>query len=781
MEISGGHILTNVYGGCEATNVLGTANVTMTDGSIGVPRTPQQIKDHPVTCYLFGAGKGDQRIFFNKETNVNDAIVKVEGGTIYGSVFGGGEDGHVLRNTTVTIGKTDGTGPTIGTVGSTYVDGNVFGGGRGFGGEALTAGNIGGSVDLTIDGGTMLGSIYGGGRLASVGYGLYLTTEDGYGVMRPDNVDDKGNSVANFKRGYITVTVNGGTIGKEFADDTEGEHSGNVFGGSMGRLTKLDGTPFDAADHWKLLATAKSATVNITGGTIKRSVYGGGEMGTVTTDAIVNVSGGSIGTQGKGGAEFGNVYGGGKGLTTEVLAGIVKGNTDVTISGDSESPKIFHNIYGGGAYGSVGTFELSTDDNKASYHVPYAGMPVNWSANTGKCEVTITGGDIGTNGRENGMVFGSSRGDVATPDNGVDPNDLLAWVHDTHVVIGSEENPTDLTKPLIKGSIYGSGENGHTFTNTVVDIHSGTIGITDSNVDNGARYPYRGNVYGGGCGTDTYTGTDSKTYYNPLAGIVYGKTTVNMDGGHVVHNVYGAGAMGSVGKFVNDNTTQKPTGVEHFSGGQYVDATTANADDNNPGACYVTISGGMIGTTDMKMINTTTGEPDNYGHVFGAGRGEVRDSSTYVNLPVVGYVNDTYVTINGSAFVTGSVYGGGESGHVLHNTDVTIAGGQIGCGEGKSAAYLDTDFTTSAFNESGDVSTPLAECAHWDYNDTGAPYDKYANGYDSEGGAVTATDGHTFYGNVFGGGSGYYPYAAGKWVRSAGLVEGSTHDQCLWR
>ena len=751
VEISDGHILTNVYGGCEATNVMGTANVTMTGGSIGVPRTPQQIKDHPVTCYLFGAGKGDQRIFFNKETNVNDAIVKVEGGTIYGSVFGGGEDGHVLRNTTVTIGKTDGTGPTIGTVGSTYVDGNVFGGGRGFGGEALTAGNIGGSVDLTIDGGTMLGSIYGGGRLASVGYGLYLTTEDGYGVMRKDDEYDgsypnpSSEAAGTFYtkgRGHIKVTVNGGTIGKEFADDTEGEHSGNVFGGSMGRLTKLDGTPFDAADHWKLLATAKSATVNINGGTIKRSVYGGGEMGTVTENTNVTVSGGSIGTSGKGGAEFGNVYGGGKGLTTEVLAGIVKGNTKVTISSDSESPNIYHNIYGGGAYGSVGAFDLSTEANKASYHVPYAGMPVNWTANTGKCEVIISGGIIGSDGHENGMVFGSSRGDVATPDNGVDPNDLLAWVHDTHVTIGTQSSDEG---PQINGSVYGSGENGHVFNNTQVDIHSGTVGILSGTpvgtyTEGGATYPFRGNVYGGGCGTDTYsvgTGDDKKEYFNPLAGIVFGNTEVTMDGGRVVRTVYGGGAMGSVGTFTNDDNGKPATCAE------------------GTGLCTVSISGGKIGPATMAM-------PNNYGNVFGAGRGEVHDLAVYPNLEKMAYFNNTEVTISGSALVKGSVYGGSESGHVLNDTWVKIAGGQVGCGKELDVAYSNWD------------QTSMEECPHWPYNEDGAAYDKYANDYDSKGGSTAATDGHTFYGNVFGGGSGYEPYAPGEWVPTAGLVEGNT-------
>ena len=236
VTITGGHILTNVYGGCETTNVEGSAYVTMTGGTIGVPRTDAQIIAHPVTGYLFGAGKGDQRIFFNKDTNVKDAVVKVEGGRIFGSVYGGGEDGHVLRNTEITI-----TGSTtkIGTKGTSYYDGHVFGGGRGFGGDALTAGNVGGSVTLNIEGGSILGSVYGGGRLASVGYGLYLTTEDGYGKMRADNEYDgsytnpsteDASTFFNKGRGHIIMNISGGTIGNdsEYAYDV-GRHDSHFL------------------------------------------------------------------------------------------------------------------------------------------------------------------------------------------------------------------------------------------------------------------------------------------------------------------------------------------------------------------------------------------------------------------------------------------------------------------------------------------------------------------------------------------------------------------------
>ena len=658
VTISGGHILTSVYGGCEATNVMGTANVTMTGGTIGVPRTDTQILAHPVTCNLFGAGKGDQRVFFNKDTNVNDAVVTVSGGRIYGSVFGGGEDGHIMRNSTVTI---SGANTKIGTKGTSYMDGNVFGGGRGFGGDALTAGNVGGAVTLNIENGYVLGSVYGGGRLASVGYGLYLTTETGYGEMRADDVWDDPNKPITSKqtaaeffdkgRGKITINISGGTIGNDVAN---AEYGGNVFGGSMGSLTKQDGT---LNTQWDKFATAKKTTVNVSGGTIKRSVYGGGELGTVTTDAVITVSGGTIGkpkegTTVYGGAVYGNIYGGGKGYvdpdgSNYITAGIVKGNTYVTVENSSTTvgetttttiPTIYHNIYGGGAYGSVGDFTYDA-----------TGMPTARKANTtgGTTNITITGGTIGTDGKENGLIFGSSRGDVDAPGS---IQDKLAWVYDTHVTIGTSGHGTTLTTPLIKGSVYGSGENGHTFNDTEVIVHSGTIGIadgepitdnngtpdvaTDDKTYSGAAYPYRGNVYGGGCGTDKYyqnpTGVTNPydgngDTYNPLAGIVYGTTTVTMDGGQVVHNIYGAGAMGSVGKM---NTTGAIT-----SGG-----TTT-----------IEISGGTVG------VDGTVDD----GNVFGAARGDETTKQTDVAL-----VKTTDVTVSGDATVWGNVYGGGEIGCV---------------------------------------------------------------------------------------------------------------------
>ena len=646
--ITGGHILTSVYGGNELTNVTGSCTINMVGGTVGVPRTVEQAKAHPVTCYVFGAGKGDQRINFNTWTNVGSTQVNISGNArIYGSTFGGGEDGHVLGNVETNIGGTvkidlNGDGDTsdedeaftaqngliIGTTGTSGVDGNIFGGGRGFSETALTAGVVGGNVDVNIYNGTILGTVFGGGRLASVGtFFADANDTEKYGKMQGNLTD--------LNHGVIRINISGGTIGAMASDGklaTSEFTIGDVFGGSKG-----------STNNDLRFGLAKHTFITMTGGKVKGSVYGGGEVAVVEGNATIAISGGEVGDgiTKKGGAKIGNVFGGGKGNTTVVDAGLIKGNTMVTVNpGSNGEPKIYHNIYGGGAYGSVGDFTYDA-----------TGMPTARKANTtgGTTNITITGGTIGTDGKENGMIFGSSRGDVDAPGS---IQDKLAWVYDTHVTIGTSGPGTTLTTPLIKGSVYGSGENGHTFNDTEVIVHSGTIGIADGEpiVDNngtpdddtddityeGAAYPYRGNVYGGGCGTDKYyQDLDGVTNpydgngdtYNPLAGIVYGTTTVTMDGGQVVHNIYGAGAMGSVGKM---NTTGAIT-----SGG-----TTT-----------IEISGGTVG------VDGTVDD----GNVFGAARGDATAPKGLAQ------VKTTNVTISGTAtgtIIKGNVYGGGALGDV---------------------------------------------------------------------------------------------------------------------
>ena len=428
VQITGGHILTSVYGGNEMTDVQGTCLVEMSGGTLGVPRTLEQIDAHPVTCYLYGAGKGDQRTHFNDWTNVGSAEVRITGGRIFGSVFGGGEDGHVLGNVTLSISggevtdddlstdekkaaaytaAIDGTKTLIGNWGTSYVDGNIFGGGRGFSGTAYTAGNVGGNITVNIGGGRMLGSIYGGGRLASVGSYFVPTSDPNYGKLQNDVSDDPATDGVDESEthGYITINVSGGIIGNaleyHYFDPATTEielgaqkatllisHTdfdrdsrrvlrtmgGNVFTGGMGRLDLLNGA-FNPL--WQGLARAKHTTLNLSGGNIKSNIYGGSELGTVgiklagetfsgTSTTYVHMTGGTVGTiiyDTSGGGEpvpmytYGSIYGGGYGspVATDgagndlTAAGQVYGNTYIQITGG----EVKQHVFGGGNYARV--------------------------------------------------------------------------------------------------------------------------------------------------------------------------------------------------------------------------------------------------------------------------------------------------------------------------------------------------------------------------------------------------------------------------------------------
>lgn len=627
---------------------------------------------------------------------------------------------------------TTNTGNVTSTLTDCTIKTNFYGGGF--------LGGVTGNVTSTLNNCTVRGAVFGAGYSASAG------------TVAISN-KDKTPPVVNTYTGIIKPQ-SGGTSTTYYWTHDKGSTSSPITAATETDPKNYFYTEIPL-DNLGTVSGDVALTINGTT-TVGESIYGGGEESVVNGNTTVTVTSGTIGTPGKGGARWGNVYGGGKGKEDDVTAGLVKGNTNVTISGTTETTKILHNVYGGGAFGSVGTFTYNST----------TGFPNGLTDNTGTTNITITGGTIGSNGKENGMIFGSSRGSEGDPAS--DANvDKIAWVGNTNVVIGTTDAESN-ANPAIKGSVYGGGENGHNYQNGHVIVHSGTIGITDSEIDGGARYPTRGNVYGGGCGTDTFErgeGDNKKTYYDFNAGIVLGNTQVDIDGGHIVHNVYGGGAMGSVGTYTLADETYH---AEHTDVPVGMPVSCAD----NTGLCTINITGGKIGMTNATMTGHGTDGPDDFGHVFGAGRGYSKDPDLYPNIEFCAFFNNTKVNIGKTetkaAFICGSVYGGSESGHVLNNTSVYMSGGQIGCAIGRDTPYTDDDFINQA---------TLYGTAHWTYTagGMGAPYDQFADtpGYDAKGGATTGTDGRTFYGNVFAGGSGYYPYAPGKWLRSAGHIGGT--------
>jgi len=726
VEITGGHILTSVYGGNEVTDVMGRTTIKMSDGTIGVPRSNADIQDHPVLCNLFGSGKGDQRVWANKWTNVDSTIVEFTGGTIFGSIFGGGEDGHVLGSTYVTV---NGDNALIGTLGYSGFEGHVYGSGRGFSGDALTAGNVGGNTNITIESGTILGSIYGGGRNASVGPKLWNPEDLLYGQMQPD--DEEGT------HGHTYVTINGGVIGNDYESKLhyiEENLGGNVYGGSMGTFTLLDGS---LNPMWPRMSKVKTTNVTIDGENtiIKGNVFGGCKLGTIVENTSVTIKNGTI---------WRSVYGSGYGsdnntyvadnvviietpdvhdstyqVTPRRHAGRVYGNTKVSIEGGW----VKKNVYGGGSMASTGTItnEIVVQSEIDSLSI---GWPVRltYKPDTGADTVLITGGRIGITGNDfmgpwqadgtplikfngayipynstipahvdslnaarevNGQVFGGGRGSVGNRREMAELSDYVKTVVTVNYASTASESGfkpnasvstfyskysewTDYGSiGCIVSNLYGASENGHVHDSTYVTLTNGLIG---------------GSLFGGGKGTEMYLDDlwvednsaqgyhikEDTLVHSVTAGKVFGKTYVTMDGGHVLGNVYGGGEFASVGK-------------GNYLG--YGEHSTAEDSTNmvlKSGQCYVAINGGTVGTATW----------NHNGNVFGSSKGLTYKNVTatprynYSRDFFLGYTNFAYVTIGKADGATpriyGSVFGGGENGHVRFNTEVTINKGEIG-------------------------------------------------------------------------------------------------------
>ena len=686
VDITGGHILTNVYGGNEQTDVMGTSTVNMTGGTIGVPRTLQDIQKHPVTCYLFGAGKGDQRIMFNTWTNVENAEVNIsDDAFIFGSAFGGGEDGHVLSNVAMNIEP----GAHIGTYGYSYVDGNVFGGGRGFSGDALTAGSVGGNVTLNISGGTMLGSVYGGGRLASVGTPFVFVNSPLYGQMQADDYSDPAHPVTH---GHVTVNISGGVIGNDYESKlhvgnpalAEGRsYGGNVYGGSMGRLTKIDGTTVNP--YWPNLGKVKNTSVTISGDNtiIKGSVFGGSELGTLSSnEADVNAGkpSGNAKVVINGGTIWRNVYGGSFGSDNTTMlaplyvhdevdpvmvspmqrAGRIDGNTKVVMNGGW----VKKCVYGGGSLASVGTLtEWPTihDDETQGFALSWP-YEFKYAEETGYDTVIINNGRVGMTGKDYMGPWNTNGQPIYYDENNV-----------SHVYDLTDADQVALLKAAREdnGDVYGGGKGiaGDRYVMAHCANSNNTEVIINYPNNNATPDNYK----------PTYTGSiDYETAFYPkwsdwttygalgcLPGAVYGggenghvneDARVTLEKGLVGHNIYGGGK----------GTDTYPVTLEHYNdhpngdwsiGDEYVAQITSLTAGKVYGDTYVTVNGGYV-----------------VRNVFGGGNRASVGKGNYAGGP-----GDYQVNGYGEKWTTA------EMRELLMNsghTYVNVYGGQIGTASG---------------------------------------------------------------------------------------------------
>ena len=489
-----------------------------------------------------------------KSGNANTKI-KILGGTVNGSVYGGGNNN----------GSGVGSSSDIDVTGDIYIDmtggtvGNVYGGSK-------ATGVIYGDSNINILGGTVTGSVYGGGE------GGWLN-EDELGTYVAEN------SIVKIGR---DLSVSGNT-------ELDLRIDGNVYGGSA--YGTVNGSTYNAS-----ATSTYKTTVDVYYGVITGSVFGGGKGDTsykpkVLGDAIVNIYGGNIGNVFGGndasgspsredyvylnGGTIGNAFGGGNstGQTT----------TNIYLQGSNVS-----NLYGGSNLNGVVTTTNVTVTSGTVGNI-YGGN--NRGESTGTTNVSVTSAII------NGDIYGGGNAAPIT----TKTNLVVENVTVNDVYGGSQESAAAETSVQISNttgnSVFGGSNK------------DGLVGTTSVTIDGNKFY----SVYGG----NNEGGTTSNAFVEINSGSIldenYVEGSVDSEGNTIIDNSgvyggsYGAQAISDVSKVVINGGTISNV----FGGGNNSGLTTS--DVNVVAGTIKNVYGGSNKSGDVTTSNVLVGgEPVQY-------------------------------------------------------------------------------------------------------------------------------------------------------------------------
>lgn len=500
--MTGGLVETGVYGGSNTSGTLsGSVKMILVGGQVGTSTT---------SANIHGGGFGaDTGVSGNVDVNIgmrNASTDDVSGNAvIYGDVYGGSALGNVNGTK-----KTD-TYHTNVTLNGGTIYGSLYGGGLG---NASTPANVYGPVAVEVYGGSVKKTDENGLNGSGAVYGA--NNKNG----APQNsvtVDIFGTDVHNA----------GPDTEKGTADDEYAIYS--VFGGgNQAPYTYGNGYP--------------KVTVNDCGSSIYR-VYGGGNQAAVSsTDLTIN--GGMIGKAFGGGygADVNNnvslkIHGGRilKAFGGNDSGGEVKGNISILVSqaGYTEStcPIDMDYLYGGGNNADSKTASM---DIRYANNIGYVFGGACAANMSGSIDLNIVAGKIGT-------VFGGN--DQSGTISGDHINVTVKWLDEEYEGVDYKYENNSL------GSVYGGGNVAAYAGSTQVKVLNATL---------------TGNVYGGGKKADI--GKSTKVIigdWNPahavvIGGDVYGggdkaavkestDVTINDCGTLIQGDVYGGGNAAEVG------------------------------------------------------------------------------------------------------------------------------------------------------------------------------------------------------------------------------------------
>ena len=750
-------IVTELYGGStgrgySANDVIdnpfyGYSTVTINGGTFKILPANNTMKES-LFCGVFGSGAGgyngigddthhtvDEKIAYWSSDNSDNKVV----------LFGKYED---AKNKLVSVHCYNADGSSIdinpietntkilikdgvfGTDKDHPIDG-VYAGGSGFMSPSLffangvkpsvAGGNVYGRVgkvvsSLTINGGTFYckNGIFAGGRGTDEFYSNNIIKSKTYTYGIKDEDHKKYNALGQ-TYGDVELTINGGTFNCD------------IFGGGYG---VADAKLYNTETYTTLNNMARvygKTTVKILGNTvINGSVFGGGDMAAVengTSDATDLTILGNV-------VINGNVFASGNGRTKTYtqnpdLVGYVKGNANLNISGN---PRIYGDIYGGGAYGSNDGNTTVFADGGYFYRNIYGGGQGDLATMTratinGDATVSLGGMKAALGSRETtsfigglhtvygggymvASVTGTAAVNVTRGWTTSDIMDTKMWKDAYNPDANGEINPD--RNFCVYGGGYGLDTSvGNTDVNINIDIDENNVilasvggsfaGEVKQNTSTTIKgMPILRSVYGGGYGTVN----DKQD-----AAIVYGNTALNIEGGKMYCNVYGGGkgisATNATYKNiarVYGNTSVTVTGTaEVYYGNVYGGGDVANVGD---GTANYSVEPTKDNT--RTYVNVTGGNI--YGQVFGGGYGRMKaEVKDYTQIGRV--IGNSLVHVANSEDVDGNtvepyiwnrIYGAGSYGTVDGNSKVHIEGGRLGYnvfGGGLGDASTDTPDT----------------------------------------------------------------------------------------
>ena len=507
--IDGGTISITIEDSCTVGYVYGGGY----RGTIGSAEKPIEsisisISGGTVLCDVFGGGRGgvdkilhntDGSVYDNgsesmadstgfSKVYVNSIEISVSGGTIRGSIYGGGESVPVLDSVS---------------------------GGNGYYGNNGVASVVSDSISVSITGGHINGDVFGSGKGIVVEDGVVKSDKpaiyaidrgsteivkiewyDGSDSLSYDATQDatrKYTDYASMITGELSISIDGeGTA----SSDARPEVGNSVYGGGMAGVTTVNG----------------DVTISIKDSTVKESVYGGGmgDSSSNTGSVTINESG-SLTIAIVDGSDIGSLYGGGAFGKLEST-----GPADLSVSG--VSTKIRGDVYGGGKNSafSVDSMKLTIESSDIDGDVYGGGMYGLFESNI--VDINLTGVETTIGGSVYGGGLGT-KGELATV------------VSERTIVING---------PTILGSVYGGSRDGD---DNYVDSGNGygscttNIYILSGNISSGSS----GNVYGG-----AYKGRskmDSNIYVGSAVPEQIGYPVERV---FSIHSIFGGASVGQV-------------------------------------------------------------------------------------------------------------------------------------------------------------------------------------------------------------------------------------------